>query len=275
MAPHPRLGVIVRLQADPAETLKRVTELELQTCQVSAWQRELMTDAVADGLKAEAARRGIRISAFWCGYPGTCVWNFLQGPATIGLVPRGIRELRKQALIRGAEFTARAGVADMATHVGFIPEDPADPLYGETIEALGGVVEACRKQKVHFLFETGQETPVAILRCIEDLGEANLGVNLDPANLVLYGKANPVDALDVFGKYVRGIHAKDGKYPVNGRELGKETAIGQGKVDFKGLFAGLKALGYTGAVTIEREIHGPQQTIDIKASFEYLGPLLG
>lgn len=274
MAPHPRLGVIVPLKPDPAETFKRVEELELKTCQVNVWQRELLTDAIADTLKTEARNRGIAVSAVWCGYPGTCVWNFLQGPTTIGLVPRGIRSLRQQMLLRGVEFTARAGVSDLATHVGFLPEDPADPLYGETIDCLRPIVAACRKYNVNFLFETGQETPVAILRAIEDLGEANLGVNLDPANLILYGKANPVDALDVFGKYVRGMHAKDGKYPVNGRELGKETPIGQGRVDFQKLFARLKEFGYQGAVTIEREIHGAQQTIDIKQSFDYLGNLI-
>lgn len=274
MPPHSRLGVIVPLKADPAETFKRVEELELKTCQVNCWQRDLLTDANADALKRESVKRGIAISALWCGYPGTCVWNFLQGPTTIGLVPRGIRSLRQQMLLRGVEFAARAGIADMATHVGFIPEDPADPLYGETIDCLKPIVAACRKHHVHFLFETGQETPVTILRAIEDLGETNLGVNLDPANLILYGKANPVDALDVFGKYVRGMHAKDGLYPVNGRELGKETAIGSGRVDFKALFARLQEFGYKGAVTIEREIHGPQQTIDIKKSFDYLGQWL-
>ena len=57
-------------------------------------------------------------------------------------------------------------------------------------------------------------------------------MNLDTANLILYGKANPVDALDVFGRYVRGVHAKDGLYPTNGSELGREVPIGEGKVDF-------------------------------------------
>ena len=93
-----------------------------------------------------------------------------------------------------------------------------------------------------------------MLRCFEKVGTDNLGVNLDTANLILYGKANPVDALDVFGKYVRNLHAKDGRYPVNGHDLGMETPIGQGKVDFYGVFQGLRELGYQGDVIIEREL---------------------
>ena len=109
-----------------------------------------------------------------------------------------------------------------------------------------------------------------MLRCFEKVGCSNLGVNLDTANLILYGKANPVDALDVFGRYVRNLHAKDGCYPTDGHNLGQETKIGQGKVDFYALFAKLRELGYDSYVTIEREINGSQQIIDILESREYL-----
>jgi sugar phosphate isomerase/epimerase len=124
------------------------------------------------------------------------------------------------------------------------------------------------------LFESGQETPVVLLRAIEDIGLLNIGINLDPANLILYGKGNPVDALDVFGGYVRGVHAKDGCYPTSGRYLGEEMPIGQGKVDFPRLLAGLKKLGYTGALTIEREISGEQQVKDIHMAIGYINKIL-
>ena len=91
----------------------------------------------------------------------------------------------------------------------------------------------------------------------------NLGVNLDPANLLMYGKGNAIDALDVLGEYVRGVHAKDGEYPVDGRELGMEKPVGQGRVNFPMLLNKLKAIGYKGALTIEREISGEEQIKDI------------
>lgn len=106
------------------------------------------------------------------------------------------------------------------------------------------------------------------------MGLPNLAVNLDPANLILYGKANPVDALEVIGKYVRGVHGKDGCYPTNGHDLGAETPMGQGRVDFPALLKGLHALGYDGCITIEREIEGDQQAVDILAARDMLQGIL-
>ena len=120
-----------------------------------------------------------------------------------------------------------------------------------------------KEKGITFLFETGQETPVTLLRAIEDIGMDNVGINFDTANLVLYGKGNPVDALRVFGKYVRDLHIKDGLYPTDGRHLGKEVAAGEGIADFPTIYKMLKDLGYNGAFTIEREIIGKQQEQDI------------
>jgi sugar phosphate isomerase/epimerase len=178
-------------------------------------------------------------------------------------------------LCSGADFAKRLGITDVVTHMGFIPENPNDPNFNSFCVAVRTVAEHLLKNGQYLLFETGQETPVTLLRCFEKVGTQNLGVNLDTANLVLYGKANPVDALDVFGKYVRNLHAKDGCYPVNGHDLGKETRIGEGKVDFRALFTKLKALNYDSYVTIEREIsEQEQQQKDILASREYLQAII-
>ena len=99
-------------------------------------------------------------------------------------------------------------------------------------------------------------------------------INLDPANLILYGKGNPIDALDVFGSYVRNIHAKDGVWPNRDETLGHETALGEGDVRFDLLIRRLKAKGFEGPLTIEREISGPQQVEDIKKAMALLEPML-
>jgi sugar phosphate isomerase/epimerase len=90
----------------------------------------------------------------------------------------------------------------------------------------------------------------------------------------MYGKANPVDALDIIGSYVAGVHAKDGEYPTDGRRLGVEKALGEGRVNFPALLARLKSLGFTGALTIEREVSGPQQIEDIQKGKRYLEAIL-
>ena len=120
-----------------------------------------------------------------------------------------------------------------------------------------------------------RKPPSPCFAAFEKVGTDNLGVNLDTANVILYGRANPVDALDVFGKYVRNIHAKDGKYPTNGHDLlGEETRIGEGKVDFNRLFERLHEIGYDYYVTIEREIEGEEQNKDILHAKKYLGNII-
>lgn len=244
------------------------------SCQLLSWDPVLWTAENATNLKNMLQDHAVTVSAFWCGWEGPKVWNFYEGPLTLGLVPPEYRQMRIRNLTDGADFAHLLGITDVATHMGFIPENPNDPEFEGFCAAVRTVAQHLEKNGQYLLFETGQETPVTMLRCFEQTGCSNLAVNLDTANVILYGKANPVDALDVFGKYVRGLHAKDGCYPTNGHDLGQETRIGQGKVDFRALFTRLKQLGYNAPVTIEREIDGDQQLKDILYAREYLEQIL-
>lgn len=257
------LGVIIGLNDHLEQKLAQLAELGFSSCQLSCWETARYTDEVAAWVLELLARYGIHLSTVWCGWSGPKQWNFTEGPLTLGLVPEQYREVRVQELLAGSDFARKLGAEQIATHVGFIPEDPNSELYKGTVEAVRTVAARCRENGQYFLFETGQETPTTLLRMISDVGLDNMGVNLDPANLILYGKANPVDALGVIGRYVRDVHAKDGCYPTDGRALGRETALGEGQVNFPALIAGLRALGYDGAITIEREISGEQQIADI------------
>ena len=243
-------------------------------CQLISWKPELWTDENSEILKNLTAENGITISAFWCGWEGPTVWDFYDGQLTLGLVPPEYRTMRIKNLCDGADFAHKLGVKNVVTHMGFIPENPNDPQFAPFCVAVRQVAEHLKKNNQNLLFETGQETPVTMLRCFEKVGMDNLGVNLDTANVILYGKANPVDALDVFGKYVMNIHAKDGLYPTNGHDLGSEVRIGDGKVDFKALFKKLHELHYDSYVTIEREIEGEKQTDDIRHAKKYLGDII-
>ena len=243
-------------------------------CQLISWKPELWTDDNLEILKNLTEENGVTISAFWCGWEGPCVWNFYDGQITLGLVPPEYRTMRIKNLCDGADFAKKLGVTNVVTHMGFIPENPNDPQFAPFCVAVRQVAEHLKKNGQYLLFETGQETPVTMLRCFEKVGMDNLGVNLDTANVILYGKANPVDALDVFGKYVMNIHAKDGLYPTNGHDLGSEVRIGDGKVDFKALFKKLHELGYDSYVTIEREIEGEKQTEDIRYAKKYLESII-
>lgn len=243
-------------------------------CQLVAWEPALWTDENAARLKTLLEKYGITVSAFWCGWEGPKVWNFYDGPLTLGLVPEKYREMRIKNLCDGADFAKKLGITDVVTHMGFIPEDPNDPNFEGFCRAVRTVATHLQAGGQFLLFETGQESPVTLLRCFETVGTDNLAVNLDTANLILYGKANPVDALDVFGKYVRNLHAKDGFYPTDGHNLGREVPVGQGKVDFRALFEKLKALGYDSHVTIEYEIAGDNHLDVVFSTRDYLQTII-
>ncbi|NLN76569.1 MAG: sugar phosphate isomerase/epimerase [Armatimonadetes bacterium] len=268
-----KIGVLVSMGHDIESEIKKVRDLNLSSCQLATWDPESYTDENAARINKACAEYDVEISALWTGTPGKHAWNFTEGPTTIGLVPPDLRAMRVDALLKGAEFASKIGAPDTITHAGFIPENPNDPLYEGTIEALRTVAVKNKELGLHFCFETGQETPITMLRAIVDIGTGNLGVNFDPANLLMYGKANPVDALDILGPYVRGVHAKDGEYPTEPDKLGVEKPMGDGRVNFPAFVPKLKSFGYAGALTIEREISGDQQIADIKKAIAILEPL--
>jgi L-ribulose-5-phosphate 3-epimerase len=268
------LGLVVSVPAggDPDKAVAKVHKLGLPTCQVVVGEPSLK---LAAELRSALDRYGVEATSLISLGPKPLVFNLSEGPITIGLVPREYRTQRIENLQRTSDMAKQCGIPAVHTHCGFIPENLNDPLYGEAVDAIRKVASYCQANGQHFLFETGQETPITLLRAIGDVGLPNIGVNLDTANLILYGKGNPVDALDVIGTYVRGMHAKDGLFPTDPRGLGKEVPIGQGKANFPQIIGRLKQLGYRGPVTIERETEGAQQLEDVRKSSAYLKDLIG
>jgi len=267
-----RLGLIIGIRNDPQAAMAKVRALGFPTCQVYV---EEFAHELAASLRHALDESKIEATSFVVGGPGKEVWDFYGGPLTIGLVPRETRAARVAHLKKASDFAKKCGIAAVQTHCGFIPENPNDALYQETIAAMREVAAYCKNNGQNFRYETGQETPITLVRAIRDVGLDNQGVNFDLANLILYGKANPLDAIEILAPYIQGIHAKDGLWPTNPKDLGEEVAIGKGKVDFPRIIARLKELNYRGAVTIEREISGAQQMDDVKAAKNYLEKLIG
>ncbi len=267
-----RLGVITGISPDPDAAIRRVQDLGFPTCQVSVGATD---DATLAKLRTALDRYKVEATSAVGSGPGRDVYDFYHGPETIGLVPRETRAARIAHLKDVADFAQQARIPAVQGHCGFIPENPNDPLYKEVVEAIREVALYCKSKGLNFRCETGQETPITLVRAIGDIGTGNVGVNFDAANLVMYGKANPVDAVDLLGPYIQGVHAKDGKYPTDPRNLGVETPIGQGVVNWPVLVEKLKALGYTNPLTIEREIRGEKQTADLLAAKAFLEKLIG
>ena len=267
-----RLGLIIGVEKDPEAAISKVHGLGLPTAQVLL--DDFRPEMVAS-LRKALDRHGIEATSLVVGGPGPEVYDFYHGPLTCGLVPRQYRAARLDRIKKASEFAKQCGIPAVQTHCGFIPENPNDILYKEVVLAIREAASTCKNNGQNFRCETGQETPITLIRAIKDVGLDNIGVNFDLANLILYGKSNPVDAIELLGPYVQGIHAKDGLFPTDPKELGKEVPIGQGRVEFLRIIQRLKQLNYRGAVTIEREISGPQQIEDVKAAKAFLEKLIG
>ncbi len=217
---------------------------------------------------------GITVTSIVGMWTGAQEWNFSAGPMTLGLIPTAYRDRRMQEMRRYCDLAVGLGVSDVSSHMGFIPEYMYDTVYREWIPAMRDLMHYYEARDVYLDFETGQETPVTMLRAIRDIGSDHVGVNFDSGNLILYGKANPVDALDVIGSYVRGVHAKDATYPTDPLYLGDEQALGEGMVDFPRFVRRLSEIGYGGAITIERECAGDREREDILRGKQLLDGIL-
>lgn len=271
-----KIGVVimVRQETDVLSEMQKIKDYGFECCQLVCWDMSCYTDSKATEIKNAVAQTGIEVSTLWAGWSGLREWNFTGGPVTLGLVPPAYRMKRAEDLIKAGKFAVKIGVSRVATHVGFLPENMNDPEYLGVIAILRNIITQYKTLGINFLFETGQETPVTLLRVIEELGMDNVGINMDTANLILYGKANSSDAIRVFGKYVMDTHIKDGFYPTNGKELGREVKVGEGLANVPEVVKLLHESGYQGNYIIEREISGEQQTKDIIDTLEYLKKII-
>jgi len=271
-SPIPNLmGMFTFLDPTPKEALGKVTSLGLTACEIYT---ETFSDPAAQILRQALEAHPLTITALFTMGPGPLAWDFRKGPSNNGVVPRRHRAERVARLKQASDFAKDFSIPAIETEIGFVPENPGDALYAETVETLQDVVGHCKRNDQTFLYHAGAETPVTMLRLLEDVGLDNQGVGLDTANPILYGTGRPEDALEVYGHWVKAVNAKDGHWPVNPWELGKETAIGKGSVDFPAVIRRLKRLNYAGPIIIEREISGPQQLEDVSTSKVYLESLL-
>ena len=244
------------------ERFEKARSIGLNCCQI-IMNPALYTDEAVEIFKAAREKTGIEFTALWARWTGPSVWNFTDGPLTLGLVPPAYRAMRMNEVLAGANFAYKLGITDVITHVGFLPENPNDPDYTGTIAALKHICASIKPRGQYFLFETGQETPITVVRAIHDIGTGNVGINFDTANVILYGKSSAVDSVKIFGKYVRNLHLKDGNFPTDPYNLGKETPLGEGSVNVPEVLKLLKECGYTGPYIMEREISGEKQIEDI------------
>lgn len=268
------IGVIQYDLSDIDKSFKDLHEQGFGSCEIN-YRANTLTKEFAEQVKEASKKHNIKVTTV-VGVPGKKnVWNFRQGPATIGLVPEEDRAEKIKVYHEMIDFCAMADIPAMHSHFGFIPEDCSSKQYKDFIRVMQDLANYAKEKGVMIYFETGQETPTTLIRAIKDIGTGNVFINCDLANLLMYGKSNSLDAVKLFGPLIKEFHAKDGKYPDpnNPYELGAEVPIPTGDVNFPAVIAELKKQGFEGAVTIECELNGTRHDYVVKTR-KYLQELL-
>ncbi len=213
-----------------------------------------------------------------CSYIGEDYADIPTVQRTVGLVPAATREERIARTKEVSDVARGLAIESVACHIGFVPHDRNAPLYAEIRDVVRDICDHCAHNTQAFTLETGQEPAKVLLTFIEDVGRPNLKINFDPANMVLYGTGDPVEALGVLGKHVISVHCKDGNWPAVDQPtaLGIERPLGEGDVDIPGFLSKLKEIGYTGVLAIEREeADSETRGADIRKAVELLRRLTG
>jgi sugar phosphate isomerase/epimerase len=209
--------------------------------------------AEGDAMPAAATKAGFVMTGAMLGFPGEDYTTPQTIEKTGGFGDPALRPERLDRFKWALDRTKALGLTDLMLHAGFIPE-PGNPDRKPFLDTLGQVSALAAAKGITVAFETGQESADLLRRTLDELKCANLKVNFDPANMLLYDKGDPLRAVEVLGPDIRSVHVKDANRPKVPGTWGEEVPLGQGQVNIKEFLRTLHRVGYRGALCIEREV---------------------
>lgn len=263
---HDRLAVCSwSLQpAHPQELIARLESIGLPRVQLALDPLRESPDLWGN-FPTLCAEHGIRIVSGMFGTIGEDYTTLESIRLTGGVVPDATWHQNWQNIQQTADLAVQLGLTLVSFHAGFLPHDKQDLEYQKLRERIARIAGLFAAKNIDLVFETGQETATSLRDFLEDLGSPNVGVNFDPANMILYGKGDPIEALRVLGPWIKQVHIKDSVATQQPGAWGEEVTAGTGDVDWKAFFTTLESLGYQGNFCIEREA-GDQRVADILAA---------
>jgi sugar phosphate isomerase/epimerase len=265
-----QIGLVVWAEGTAEETLNQLESFGLQSMQLGVPPAVDCAGALA-GWKAALAASPVAVTSAVCCYEGEDYSNLERVHESVGFTTPKYRPERIERTKEISNFARELGITALSCHIGFIPSDRNEQLYTDLLELTRTLCDAAAANHQSFVLETGQESATVLLRFIADVNRPNLKINFDPANMILYGSGDPLQALTILQQHVLSVHCKDGRPPVSSGELGKECALGDGEVDFPGFLSLLKKIHYTGPLTIEREEPDQKQkATDVKTAIQRL-----
>lgn len=249
------IGVFASIDAGLGVSLEAVRELGVPTIHLHAPHAETRTKENATRFLSKLAEHQLRLTAVFGGFEGESYEDISTVERTVGLVPLETRVERLEEMKEISDFTQLLQCDVIALHLGFVPHSDSGSDYMDVVEVTRELCDHASGNGQNLHLETGQETADSLLQFIADVDRDNLFVNFDPANMILYGTGEPIDALKKIGGYVRSIHCKDANWSDEpGKQWGEETPLGKGQVNMVLYLSTLKSIGYRGPLTIEREI---------------------
>jgi L-ribulose-5-phosphate 3-epimerase len=270
------IGVFASIDAGLGVHLEVARDLGVSTVHLHAPCAASRTPNRARELACRLADFGIQVTCVFCGFEGESYVDIPTVKQTVGLVPTATRENRLRELLDIADFARLLDVSAVGLHIGFVPHRTDDPTYKQLVDAAQRVCDHCDNCEQAIHLETGQEPADVLLRFLADVERDNLFINFDPANMILYGVGEPLPALEKLCHHVRSVHCKDAKWSSEpGVSWGREVPLGDGDVDFAAFLNTLDRIGYSGPLTIEREVpHEPErQSAEIGQAIELLNQL--
>jgi len=267
-------GVMFWADRDPGETLAEVKALGVRCGQLGI-------PGHLDLSCATAWREALRAAEFtvytvFAAFSGESYADKPTVRNTVGFIPAATRAEREKRTCRVSDFAATIGAAAFATHIGCVPEDDTSDDHIAVREMVRRICDHAETHGQKFALETGQESAPILLDFILGANRPNLGINFDPANLILYGTGDPIEALGVLGGHVLSVHCKDGDWPPADQPnaLGKERPLGKGSVGMERFLRQLVKIGYKGPLAVERESSDPAQRLrDLASGIELLRDL--
>jgi len=248
------IGLMFWAGEDARQTLRGAKEFGVRAGQLGFPGELDLTGAAEKWDKALTEEHFTAITAV-CSYVGEDYKDIPTVQQTVGLVPDGTRKERVARTKAVSDVAKQLGIESVACHIGFVSHDFGSKAYSEIRDVARDICDHCGKSGQSFTLETGQEPAKVLQQFIADVKRPNLKINFDPANMILYGTGDPIEALALLAKDVISVHCKDGDWPrtEDANALGQEKPLGEGSVDFPAFLATLKQVGYRGLLCIERE----------------------
>ncbi len=266
------IGVMFWAGRDPLETIRELKGLGVRCGQIGV-PGDLDLEGAGADWKAACEAEDFAVATVFAAYRGEDYADIPTVQRTVGFIPPATRDEREARTLEVSRFAAEMGAPGIATHIGFVPEDRAHPDYQAVKGMVQRVCDDAAGRGQTFALETGQEPAATLLEFFQDVDRSNLRINFDPANMILYGTGDPIEALGILAPHVVSVHCKDGDWPPEGvpGALGTERPLGQGSVGMERYIAKLKEIGYDGILSIEREVPDQEQRLkDIAGAVKLL-----